>query len=191
MLKVTQADTELMNIDARGTLTLAGTIFIKDDTFAGSVATDEDGLAEITFSYHLGTGKPVIQLTAEAQIPVFAQIVEFKQDDNGNYTGFVMKTFDLISSPIQAIVHYNVVGKQAGYITLGEAVVSDEDLEFYTGDSNSGDGVGLIIDGGEVVGSEGSSGDDGTVGGDFTSNNPDDSISTDEGSGSEPNSDLN
>jgi hypothetical protein len=35
VLNVTQANTELMNIDARGTLTLAGTIIIKDDSFVG------------------------------------------------------------------------------------------------------------------------------------------------------------
>jgi hypothetical protein len=149
VLKVTQANTELMNIDARGTLTLAGTIFIKDDSFAGSVATGDSGLAEITFSYHLGTGKPVVQLTVEAQIPVFAQILEFKQDEDGNYTGFVIKTLDLIASPVQAIVHYNVTGKQADYITLGEVVESSpENL------------APIIIEGGEVVG------------GDFTPINP-------------------
>lgn len=185
VLKVTQAATELMNIDARGTLALAGTIIIKDDTFAGSVATDENGLAEITFSYNLGTGKPTVQLTAEAQIPVFAQILEFKQDENGNYTGFVMKTFGITSGPIQAIVHYNVVGKQEGYITLGEVVVPDEELELFSEGGDSSDGVGLIIDGGEVVGgSDGS--EDGTVSGDFTPDNSGDNITTDEESNSEP-----
>ena len=178
VLKVTQANTELMNIDARGTLTLAGTIFIKDDTFAGSVATDTDGLAEITFSYNLGTGKPVVQLTAEAQIPVFAQILEFKQDEQGNYTGFVIKTFDLISGPVQAIVHYNVTGKQAGYITLGE--VLDEPLysgfgsgfgggsgssgDLSAGDYVGGDGVGLVIENGEVVNGSGSGVEDSATG---------------------------
>lgn len=143
VLNVTQGSTELMNIDARGTLALTGTIIIKDDSFAGSIVTEEDGMAEITFNYHLGTGKPVVQLTAEAQIPVFAQIVEFKQDEDGNYTGFVMKTFDLLAGPIQATVHYTVTGKQEGYITLGDAVVPSM--------SNPGDGFGIIIDGGEVI----------------------------------------
>ncbi len=143
VLNVTQGSIELMNIDARGTLALTGTIIIKDDSFAGSIVTEEDGMAEITFNYHLGTGKPVVQLTAEAQIPVFAQIVEFKQDEDGNYTGFVMKTFDLLAGPIQATVHYTVTGKQEGYITLGDAVVPSM--------SNPGDGFGIIIDGGEVI----------------------------------------
>lgn len=180
VLKVTQANTELMNIDARGTLTLAGTIIIKDDTFAGSVATDSDGLAEITFSYNLGTGKPVVQLTPEAQIPVFAQILEFKQDEHGNYTGFVIKTFDLISGPVQAIVHYNVTGKQAGYITFGQVQSNPLLMNSGAGEGGSssaggsadgsadgstggdfvgGDGAGLVIEGGQVVGGGSTSGD--------------------------------
>ena len=171
VLNVTQANTELMNIDARGTLTLAGTIFIKDDSFAGSVTTGPDGLAEITFNYHLGTGKPVVQLTTEAQLPVFAQIVEFKTDEAGNYTGFVMKTFDLISSPVQAIVHYTVTGKQEGYITFGEfsdEVVDDpvsgdgDPLIVEDGSESADENVGVVIEGGEVAGESSGAG---TVGG--------------------------
>ncbi|MEZ4180028.1 MAG: hypothetical protein R3B41_00710 [Candidatus Doudnabacteria bacterium] len=161
VLKVTQANTELVNIDARGNLKLTGTIFIKEDSFAGSVATDNSGLAEISFAYHLGTGKPVVQLTAESQIPVFAQIVEFKQDTNGNYTGFVMRTFDLIAGPVSAIVHYNVTGKQDGYITLGTAVPVQLD-----NGSGGDDFTGIVIEDGQPT----------VVGGPDEPLNPDDII---------------
>lgn len=154
VLKVTQANTELVNIDARGNLAIAGTIFIKEDSFAGSVATNADGLAEITFAYHLGTGKPVVQLTAEAQLPIFAQVVEFKQDDEGNYTGFVIKTFDLISSPISSVVHYTVIGKSAGYITYGEVAPIPLELDYSDNTDYFGNDSGLIIQNGEVAGEE-------------------------------------
>jgi hypothetical protein len=165
ILDVKAADSSKFSINARGDVAISGVIVIKDDTFAGSIATLADGMAEVTFSYHLGTGKPVIQLTAEAQIPVFAQIMEFKQDEDGNYTGFVIKTFDLISGPISAIVHYNVTAKQDGFTTLGE-VMPVEDSPYL-----GGDGEGLVIDGGEVVGgdSSGDSSEDGTVAGETDS----------------------
>lgn len=149
ILDVKAGDSSKFSINARGDIAVSGVIVVRDDSFAGSVATDEEGLAEIIFSYHLGTGKPVVQLTAEAQLPVFAQIIEFKQDADGNYTGFVIKTFDLISGPISAIVHYNVTGKQDGYVTYGEV------LGVVDAPSGSGD-EGLIIDGGQVVGGGGS-----------------------------------
>jgi hypothetical protein len=123
---------------------LAGTIIIKDDSFAGSIVTQQDGIAEIMFTYHLGTGKPVVQLTVEAQIPVFAQIVEFKQDEHGNYIGFVIKTFDLLASPVQAIVHYNVTGKQEGYITFGDAIIPSMM-------AGPGDSPGIIIENGQMI----------------------------------------
>ncbi|GEM_PF-1699816 len=143
ILNVMAADTSKFSINARGDLAVSGVIVIREDSFAGSIITEEDGLAEITFAYHLGTGKPVIQLTAEAQLPVFAQIVEFKTDDDGNYTGFVIKTFDLISAPVQAIVHYTVFAKQDGYETFGTFSEPEDEFEF------------LVIDGGEVVGDSG------------------------------------
>jgi hypothetical protein len=162
ILNVKVADTSMFSINARGDIAVSGVIVVRDNTFAGSIATGEDGLAEVTFSYHLGTGKPVVQLTAEAQLPVFAQIIEFKTDADGNYTGFVIKTFDLLSSPVSAIVHYNVTAKQSGYTTFG-AVLSVEDSPT---DPNGGDGFGLVIDGGEVVGGGGTTDGGSTTEGD-------------------------
>ncbi len=155
VLEVKAGDKSVFSVNAKGSPLISGAIVIKDDTFAGSVTTNEEGLAEITFSYNLGTGKPVVQLTAESQIPVFVQIVDFKKDENGNYTGFVMKSFDLLAGPVKAIVHYNVTGKEDGYITSGDQ------LQVAPNSSNS---PMLIIDNGQVVG------------GDFTPINPDDVI---------------
>ncbi len=118
-------DTEIFNIDARGVATIKGLLVVKDDSYAGSIATLEDGTAEITFTYDLGTGKPVIQLTPEGETPVFAQVVEWKTDDQDRYTGFVMKTFGFDSQPVSAVVHYLVTGKQEGYVTYGEIEVQN------------------------------------------------------------------
>lgn len=42
----------------------------------------------------------------------FAQIAEFSQDADGNYTGFVIKTFTPSGDPAAGItVHYKVDGK--------------------------------------------------------------------------------
>jgi hypothetical protein len=122
VLDVKTADTSLLTLDAKGTLTLTGVILVKDDSFAGSVATQDGGLAEIAFTYDVGTGKPVIQLTPEAQVPVFAQIVEFKKDKQNRYTGFVIKTFGLNGEAVSAIVNYNVTAKEDDYKTYGEVL---------------------------------------------------------------------
>jgi hypothetical protein len=115
-------DSEVFSINARGQATFAGNIFIKDDTFAGSIATDSDGIAQITFTYHLGTGKPSVQLTPESDSPVFAQISEWTQDENQNYTGIKIKTFGFAGTSVSSIVHYLVVGKQADYQTSGTMI---------------------------------------------------------------------
>jgi hypothetical protein len=119
---VSSDEEERFSIDARGSVKVAGVIFVKDDTFAGSVATDENGEAEIDFTYDLGTGKPVVQLTPESEEPVFAQVVEWKQDNDDNYIGFKIKTFSLGGQIASSVVHYNVTGKQTGYETNGEVI---------------------------------------------------------------------
>ena len=125
---------------------------------------------------------------------MFAQILEFKQDEHGNYTGFVIKTFDLISGPVQAIVHYNVTGKQAGYITFGQVQNDPLLINSGAGEGGSGsadgsaggnfvggDGAGLVIEGGQVVG--------GSVGGvsDGSMTNDSDNDSTDNSTGNPTN----
>ena len=169
ILEVKTGTEKKFSINARGDMGVYGVIVVKDDSFAGSIATNEQGLAEVTFSYHLGTGKPVVQLTPEAIVPVFAQIQEFKQDEDGNYTGFVIKTFGVVASPISSVVHYNVTAKQDGYSTFGSTMAVEENNSAY-------DGVGMIV------------GDDETAGGgsgyssDFNPLSPDDILGITEGS---------
>jgi hypothetical protein len=115
LIVVKSNDSEIFTINARGQVEFSGNIFIKDDTFAGSIATNAEGLAEIIFTYHLGSGKPSIQLTPESDNPVFAQVLEWMKDAEENYTGFKMKTFALDGTATSAVVHYLVVGKQADY----------------------------------------------------------------------------
>ena len=62
--------------------------------------------------YHLGKGKPVVQLTPEGDIPTIAQVTSWKQDSAGNYNGFFIKTFGLSGQSVSANVHYAVFGKQ-------------------------------------------------------------------------------
>jgi hypothetical protein len=112
----------VLTVNARGDLTTQGTIFIKDNTFAGSVATDINGTADITFTYNLGTGKPVVQLTPESDAPVFAQVGGWKKDAAGNYTGFTIKTYGLQGATVSSVVHYIVVGKQDAYETSGTVI---------------------------------------------------------------------
>jgi hypothetical protein len=112
----------VLTVNARGDLATQGTIFIKDNTFAGSIATDATGVAEITFSYNLGTGKPVVQLTPESDVPVFAQVGGWKKDSSGNYTGFTIKTYGLQGAVVSSVVHYIVVGKQDAYQTNGSVI---------------------------------------------------------------------
>ncbi len=148
---VNHGDDELLSIDIRGDLAIKGTIVMKDDSFTGSVVTQEDGTAEITFSNDLGTGKPSIQLTPEADHPVFAQVLEWRKDSHDNYTGFVMKTFGLDGQSTQSIVHYIVVGKQEDYETFGLDTLEVVNAPQGNQGSGGGDGGG---DGGTVAGSE-------------------------------------
>jgi hypothetical protein len=85
----------------------------------GVIVTDEEGKAEVRFSYDLGTGKPVVQLTPESETPTFAQVSSWIKDGDGNYIGFNLATYGLGGTAIRAIVHFNVTGKQESYETNG------------------------------------------------------------------------
>ena len=74
------------------------------------------------FDYDLGTGKPSVQLTPEADEPVFAQVLSWQKDLEGNYAGFTIKTFDKDGEDISAIVNYLVIGKGEGYDTSGVVI---------------------------------------------------------------------
>src|SRR5258708_36473918 len=100
-------------------MAVRGNIIIKEDTLGGSIATDSTGTAQIDFTYDLGTGKPDVQLTVEGETPAFAQVATWKKDIQNNYTGFTIKSFAPTGGPASVIVHYLVVGKQAGYQTSG------------------------------------------------------------------------
>ena len=117
LVVVKSNDAAVFSINAHGQATFAGNIFIKDDSFAGSIATDSTGSAQVMFTYDLGTGKPDVQLTVEGEAAAFAQIASWEKDTTGNYTGFNIKTFGTSGSPASVIVHYLVVGKEAGYDT--------------------------------------------------------------------------
>jgi hypothetical protein len=154
-------DEDVFTISARGDVAVKGNIIVRDDNFAGSIATAEDGTAEVDFTYDLGTGKPDVQLTPESESPVFAQIADWQTDNLGRYTGFTIKTFALNGTPTSAIVHYLVVGKPDGYDTVGTVIQvvnapqeGTENSEQGTGDS---DDIILPTD------------DNGTVAGDSTS----------------------
>jgi hypothetical protein len=119
---VKNADTNLLTINARGDLSVRGVLTIEDDSFAGSTTTNSSGEAEVTFSHTLGTGKPVVELTTEGDLPTHAQIVRFTTDAGGNYKGFVLKTTTLDGAGVSGgVVHYLVVAKPAGYKTSGDA----------------------------------------------------------------------
>ena len=122
LVVVKNNDAEVFSINARGDASIKGTIFIADNTFAGSIATNQDGESTITFSYDLGTGKPVIELTPEAATPIFAQVVSWQKDAEQKYTGVTIKTFGLAGTPQSAIVHYIVVGKGESYTTQGSVI---------------------------------------------------------------------
>ena len=115
-------DSEVFSINARGDAQVLGAIIIKNDKFAGSIATDAQGEASIVFDYDLGTGKPSVQLTPEADEPVFAQVLSWQKDLEGNYAGFTIKTFDKDGEDISAIVNYLVIGKGEGYDTSGVVI---------------------------------------------------------------------
>jgi hypothetical protein len=124
LVVVKSNDEEVFTINARGQVIFAGNIIVKDNSFAGSTTTDEDGLASITFTYDLGTGKPDVQLTVEGDTPAFAQISDWVKDVNENYLGFTIKTFNISGADISAIVHYSVVGKQDGYETTPLEIIA-------------------------------------------------------------------
>ena len=115
-------DAEIFTINVRGQAAFAGNIIVKDDSFAGSIATDENGVASVIFSYDLGTGKPDVQLTVEGDMPALAQIAGWQKNADGNYTGFKIKSFTPIGNPISVIVHYLVIGKEIGYTTSGTII---------------------------------------------------------------------
>ena len=123
LVVVKSNDEEVFTINARGDAIFKGTIFVRDDTFAGSIATDEDGVADISFSYDLGTGKPDVQLTVEGETPALAQVASWEKNGEGKYTGFKIKTFGTTGDPASVIVHYLVIGKEDGYDTTGSIVV--------------------------------------------------------------------
>jgi hypothetical protein len=150
---------------------IGGVIVVKDDTFAGSVATNANGEAEIEFTYHLGTGKPVVQLTPESSVPVFAQIMEWTQDSDDNYTGFKIKTFGLGGGLASAVVHYNVTAKQADYETVGAITVVSEPNT--TSNVGGGGTSGSSVDGSGGQQQDGSdSGDEQVVVGDAGEQEP-------------------
>ncbi len=136
LLSVTNGTTSVFSINARGDVQTKGIIIVKDDSFAGSIATNELGEANITFSYDLGTGKPDVQLTVEGEIPALAQVISWTKDEQQRYTGFKIKTFGLSGSPASVIVHYLVVGKEDGYVTNGQPVLTVQS------DPSSGGGAG-------------------------------------------------
>ncbi|PJE76332.1 hypothetical protein COV04_00460 [Candidatus Uhrbacteria bacterium CG10_big_fil_rev_8_21_14_0_10_48_11] len=118
---IKNADTSLLTINARGDLSIRGVLVVADDSFAGSIATNAGGEAEVAFSHSLGTGKPVVELTTEGDMLTHAQIVRFITDSSGNYTGFTLKTTTLDGTGVTgAIVHYFVVAKPADYTTSGD-----------------------------------------------------------------------
>ncbi|MDQ3018287.1 MAG: hypothetical protein M3Q64_00215, partial [bacterium] len=120
ILAVKNSGSEKFSINARGDISIYGQIIVYDDTMAGSIVTNTaDGLAEITFTNNLGTGKPVVQLTAEGDTAVFAQVKEWRTDGAGRYIGVVFRAFASDGVGVQSIVHYNVTGKPEGYVTYG------------------------------------------------------------------------
>jgi len=131
----------------------------------------------VDFTYHLGSGKPVVQLTPEADYPVFAQVLSWEQDGLQNYTGFTIKTFGLDGNPASAVVHYQVVAKPDGYDTLGQAIYVPPAPSAPSGGSTppsdpppAGDsGSGVVDSGSTALTEEPASGDtSGTVAGDTT-----------------------
>ena len=123
LISVKSAEADVFTLNARGDVTVAGNIIVTDSTYAGSIATNAQGLAEVQFTNHLGTGKPSVQITPEGEQVVIAQISHWMRDENQNYTGVVIKAANLDGTPASAIVHYLVTGKPAGYATQGQTIV--------------------------------------------------------------------
>jgi len=92
-----------------------GQFRIDDDTYAGQVTTNADGIATITFTEHMGTVKPCVILTPEydpAVDTIFAQIIGWTTDAEGNYTGCTIRTTDDGGRPeASVLVHYFVIRK--------------------------------------------------------------------------------
>jgi hypothetical protein len=135
----------LFTINARGDAQVLGAIIVKDNNLAGSKITNGQGEADVVFSYPLGTGKPDVQLTVEGGTPALAQVLSWTKDENQNYTGFKIKTFNLSGEAISVNVHYLVIGKQDGY-------VSDESALNVVNSNSSGSVVppNTDLSGGEV-----------------------------------------
>ena len=110
-------DAEIFTINARGDVAIQGVIRINNEQFAGSIKTDNNGEASVAFDYDLGTGKPVVELTVEGDMPTLAQVKNFSTDATGNYIGFSIKTFTPSGSNMSASVHYLVIAKPLGYAT--------------------------------------------------------------------------
>jgi hypothetical protein len=124
LITVKSADSDVFTLNTRGDVAVAGSIIITDTSYAGSIATNANGLAEVQFTHHLGTGKPSVQLTPEGEgNMVLVQISHWMKDENQNYTGVVIKTANLDGTPASAIVHYLVIGKPAGYATAGQTII--------------------------------------------------------------------
>jgi hypothetical protein len=151
LLVVKNGVDEVFSINARGDVKTSGVIVVKDNSFAGSIATDANGEADIVFTYHLGTGKPAVQLTPESASPVFAQVVSWTQDNTGNYTGFKIKTFGLGGETTSSVVHYSVVGKQDGYATNGQVVVVENSNGGSIVPEGDTDGEGDVLGGYPVI----------------------------------------
>jgi len=94
-----------------------GQIRVADDTYAGIVTTDADGIATITFTVHMGLTKPVVLLTPEfdpAIAKVFVQIIGWTQDADGNYTGVTIGTYNHRAVALANVpVHFMVIRKSA------------------------------------------------------------------------------
>jgi hypothetical protein len=135
LLVIKNNDSEVFTINARGDVETKGVLRIKNDSFAGSISINEQGLAEVNFDYPLGTGKPSIQLTVEddSKDLILAKIISLFQDEERNYTGFRIKAAKVPSGAPAAssTVHYFVVAKQEGYLTASATpiTVSDDSSE--------------------------------------------------------------
>jgi hypothetical protein len=117
VLAIKNGDHKIFTINARGDVGIVGVIRVDNEQFAGSVTTDSNGEAVITFDYDLGTGKPVVELTVESSTPTLAQVSDFSKDTAENYTGFTIKTFTAGGEAVSTMVHYLVIAKPTGYAT--------------------------------------------------------------------------
>ncbi|MEK7640840.1 MAG: hypothetical protein AAB389_02490, partial [Patescibacteria group bacterium] len=121
LLVIKSKDSEVFKINLRGDIETQGVIRVKNNSFAGSIETNENGEAEIKFDYHLGTGKPSVQLSIEDENRelILAKLSKFLKDEEGNYLGFLAKAFDAHDGKpaTSTILHYIVIAKGADYGT--------------------------------------------------------------------------